>query len=252
MMLMFAGCATNSQLHSSNQDWSSYGNDLSSQRYSKLNQVNTSSVKQLGNAWTVNTGVKSTFQATPIVQNGVMYVSLPFNSVLALDAKTGKELWRYKHNNRADWKMCCGPANRGVAVADGKVFMGTVDARLIALDAKTGEKIWDIDVVEGDILTEGQDALSKSDPNSKRKVTGGTGIGINMAPVVYKGKVIVGITGVGYGLHIDSPRSDAPLGAVIGVAGLFGRPGFLAAFDVNTGSRVWQFDTIPNQGWEGK
>ncbi len=252
IMLMFAGCASNSQLHTSNQDWSSYGHDLSSQRYSTLSQINTASVKQLGNAWTVNTGVKSTFQATPIVQNGVMYVSLPFNSVLALDAKTGKELWRYKHNNRADWKMCCGPANRGVAVADGKVFMGTVDARLIALDAKTGKKVWDIDVVEGDILTEGQDALSKSDPNSKRKVTGGTGIGINMAPVVYKGKVIVGITGVGYGLHIDSPRSDAPLGAVIGVAGLFGRPGFLAAFDVNTGSRVWQFDTIPNKGWEGK
>ncbi|MGZ8271062.1 MAG: outer membrane protein assembly factor BamB family protein [Methylophilus sp.] len=236
----------------SNQDWPSYGNDLSSQRYSLLNQINTTNASQLVEAWTVHTGVKSTFQATPIVQNGVMYVSLPFNGVVALDAKTGKELWRYQHVKRADWVMCCGPANRGVAVADGKVFMGTVDARLIALNATTGEKVWDIDVVEGNILTEGQDALSKSDPNSQRKVTGGTGIGINMAPVVYKGKVIVGITGVGYGLHIDSPRSDAPLGAVIGVAGLFGRPGFLAAFDTNTGERVWQFDTIPEQGWEGK
>lgn len=61
--------------------------------------------------------------------------------------------------------------------------------------------------------------LSNDDPNSARKVTGGTGIGIAMAPVVYKGKVIVGITGIGYGLHIDNPREDAPLGAVIGVTG---------------------------------
>jgi glucose dehydrogenase len=252
LVLMITGCVMATKPNTSNQDWPSYGNDLSSQRYSSLNQINITNASQLVEAWTVHTGVKSTFQATPIVQNGVMYVSLPFNGVVALDAKTGKELWRYQHAKRADWVMCCGPANRGVAVADGKVFMGTVDARLIALNATTGEKVWDIDVVEGNILTEGQDALSKSDPNSQRKVTGGTGIGINMAPVVYKGKVIVGITGVGYGLHIDSPRSDAPLGAVIGVAGLFGRPGFLAAFDVNTGERVWQFDTIPEQGWEGK
>jgi glucose dehydrogenase len=186
------------------------------------------------------------------VQNGVMYLSLPFNHVVALDAQTGKELWRYNHDKRADWQMCCGPANRGVAVSGGKVFIGTVDARLIALNAQTGAKEWDIEVVEGAILTEGQDALNKNDPNSARKVTGGTGIGIAMAPVVYKGKVIVGITGVGYGLHIDNPTADAPLGAVIGVAGRFGRPGFLAAYDVNTGKREWQFDTIPQSGWEGK
>jgi len=86
--------------------------------------------------------VVASFQATPIVTNGVMYVALPFNHVVALDAKTGKELWRYKHERRANWKMCCGPANRGVAVNDGKVFIGTVDARLIALDAKNGAKIW--------------------------------------------------------------------------------------------------------------
>jgi PQQ-dependent dehydrogenase (methanol/ethanol family) len=126
-----------------------------------------------------------------------------------------------------------------------------VDARLVALDAATGKKLWDIDVVEAAVTTEGQDALNKDDPNSVRKVTGGTGIGIAMAPVVYKGKVIVGITGVGYGLHIDNPREDAPLGAVIGVTGRYGRPGFLAAFDINDGKRVWQFDTIPGKGWEG-
>jgi glucose dehydrogenase len=232
-------------------DWPSFGRDYSSQRFSPATQINTQNVKKLAQAWVYKSGISASFQTTPIVQNGVMYLSLPFNHVVALNAKTGKELWRYNHDKRADWKMCCGPANRGVAVANGKVFVGTVDARLIALNATTGAKEWDIDVVEGAITTEGQDALNKNDPNSARKVTGGTGIGIAMAPVVYKGKVIVGITGVGYGLHIDNPTADAPLGAVIGVAGRFGRPGFLAAYDVNDGKRVWQFDTIPDKGWEG-
>lgn len=234
------------------QDWPSYGLDLNGQRFASASQINQSNVAKLVQAWQYKSGVSATFQATPIVQNGVMYLSLPFNHVVALNAKTGQELWRYTHDRRKDWQMCCGPANRGVAVANGKVFIGTVDARLIALNAQTGAKEWDIDVVDNAILTEGQDALDKNDPNSARKVTGGTGIGIAMAPIVYNGKVIVGITGVGYGLHIDNPREDAPLGAVIGVTGRFGRPGFLAAYDVNNGKRVWQFDTIPTQGWEGK
>ncbi|MFM9834649.1 MAG: pyrroloquinoline quinone-dependent dehydrogenase [Methylophilaceae bacterium] len=254
LCVCLAACApmTKSDNSAKTQDWPSYGRDLSGQRFSPATQINTQNVKNLAEAWHFNSGIVASFQATPIVQNGVMYVSLPFNNVVALNAKTGKELWRYKHDRRKDWQMCCGPANRGVAVSDGKVFIGTVDARLIALDAKTGAKLWDIDLVESDIVTEGQDALNKDDPNSARKVTGGTGVGIAMAPVVYKGKVIVGITGVGYGLHIDNPREDAPLGAVIGVTGRYGRPGFLAAFDVNTGKRAWQFDTIPTQGWEGK
>ncbi len=234
------------------QDWPSYGLDLNGQRFASASQINQSNVAKLVQAWQYKSGVSATFQATPIVQNGVMYLSLPFNHVVALNAKTGQELWRFTHDRRKDWQMCCGPANRGVAVANGKVFVGTVDARLIALNAQTGTKEWDIDVVDNAILTEGQDALDKNDPNSARKVTGGTGIGIAMAPIVYNGKVIVGITGVGYGLHIDNPREDAPLGAVIGVTGRFGRPGFLAAYDVNNGKRVWQFDTIPTQGWEGK
>lgn len=235
-----------------NGDWSYYGRNLEGQRHATLTQINRSNVEQLKLAWSYQSGIKTTFQATPIVVNGVMYVSLPYNHVVALNAVTGKEIWRYTHVAKADWKMCCGPANRGVAVANGKVFVGTVDARLIALDAKTGNKLWDIDVANADINTEKQSTLSKDDSNFKRKVTGGTGVGINMAPVVFDGKVIVGITGVGYGLHIDNPRADAPLGAVIGLTGLYGRPGFLAAFDVNDGHHIWQFDTIPKQGWEGQ
>lgn len=233
-------------------EWPSYGRDYSNQRFSPLAQINRSNVGRLTPRWEYRSGVTATFQATPIVVGGVMYLALPFNHVVALDARNGRQLWRYEHVRRADRALCCGPANRGVAVQDGKVFIGTVDARLIALDARSGQKLWDVDVV-GDSTTSGEvvASLSDADPLSKAKVTGATGVGINMAPVVVGGKVIVGLTGVGYGLHLDGPREDAPLGAVVGVAGRYGRPGFLAAYDVGSGKRVWQFDTIPAQGWEG-
>jgi len=245
-------CAgVNNKSLTDSKEWPSFGRDYTNQRMSPLTQIDTKNVEKLGLAWQFKTGVSASFQATPIVTGGVMYVALPYNHVAALDAKTGKELWRYKHERKANWTMCCGPANRGVAVDNGKVFIGTVDARLIALDAKTGAKVWDIDVADDTALTEDTSSLSKADAKSKKDMYGGTGIGIAMAPVVYRGKVIVGVTGVGYGLHVDTPRVDAPLGAVIGVSGRYGRPGFLAAFDVNSGRRVWQFDTIPAQGWEG-
>jgi glucose dehydrogenase len=250
--IALAACAGVGNKHmSDSKEWPSFGRDYTNQRMSPLTQINTHNAAKLGLAWQFKTGVAATFQATPIVIDGIMYVALPYNHVAALDAKTGKELWRYQHERKANWKMCCGPASRGVAVSDGKVFIGTVDARLIALDAKTGAKIWDINVADDTALTENTSSLSKADAKSQKDSYGGTGIGINMAPVVYRGKVIVGVTGVGYGLHVDTPRLDAPLGAVIGVSGLYGRPGFLAAFDVNGGNRVWQFDTIPSQGWEG-
>ena len=232
-------------------EWPAYGRDYSNQRFSPSTSIHRDNVGQLALRWQYNSGVKLSFQATPIVVDGVMYVSLPFNDVVALDAQSGKLLWRYAHQRRKDWKLCCGPANRGVAVSDGKVFVGTVDARLIALDAQDGKVLWDINVVETNVRTEMQAELNRSDPNSSAKVTGGTGIGMAMAPIVYKNKVIIGVTGVGYGLHIDNPASDAPLGAVIGVSGRYGRPGFLAAYDVSNGNKVWQFDSIPEQGWEG-
>ena len=184
-----------------------------------------------------------------------MFVSLPFNHVVALKADTGKLLWRYTHNRIKDRPMCCGPANRGVAVSDGKVFMGTVDSRLLALDARTGQKLWDIDVTKGEQGVQEDAATLGSQLDTqggKLEVSGASGAGINMAPMVFDGKVIVGITGVGYGLHLDSPDPDAPLGAVVGIAGNYGRRGFMAAYDVNTGAMAWKFDTVPDQGWEGE
>lgn len=250
-----AACAHNPSGDSpaASAEWPSYGRDYSNQRFSPLAQINRGNVARLAPAWIYKSGVSATFQATPIVIDGVMYVSLPFDHVVALDARDGHQLWRYEHKRRPSSTMCCGPANRGVAVSDGKVYIGTVDARLIALDAKTGKVEWDIDVAnDGTSLGEATNALSDADPLKKDRVTGATGVGIAMAPVVYKSKIIVGITGVGYGLHLDAPRENAPLGAVVGIAGRYGRPGFLAAFDAGTGKRVWQFDTIPAQNWEGK
>lgn len=235
--------------HNSDTEWSVFGGNDLHQRHSPLTQITPQNVGDLEVAWQFNSGINATFQATPIVKDAVMYVSLPFNDVVALDAKNGEQIWRYQHDRIKTREMCCGPANRGVAVADGRVFMGTVDGRLIALDAQTGTKVWDKDVTQGNSGI--QEDIASLAGETEGEVSGASGAGLNMAPMVYNGKVIIGITGVGYGLHLDSPDPDAPLGAVVGIAGKYGRRGFLAAYDVETGEQSWQFDTIPEQGWEG-
>jgi len=230
--------------------WLNHGRDYANRRFSPLAQIHAGNVKRLVPRWIYQSGVPATFQATPIVADGVVYLSLPFNHVAAIDARSGRELWRYTHKRRTE-KMCCGPANRGVAVAYGKVFMGTVDARLVALDQKTGKLAWDaplVDDLEGP--TERAEQLA-GDPLSRQRASGSTGVAANMAPLVYRGKVIVGITGVGYGLHLESDRPGAPLGTVVGIAGEGQRAGFYAAFDALTGRRLWQWDTTAPKGWEG-
>ncbi|MEV9402365.1 PQQ-binding-like beta-propeller repeat protein, partial [Klebsiella pneumoniae] len=119
-----------------------------------------------------------------------IYVSLPGSHVVALDARTGVELWRYTHSKRSE-KLCCGPANRGVAVDDGRVFVATVDARLVALDAASGKPLWDIELARPD------NAITESGAGIKGEVGGGSGVGAAAAPLVVDGKVIVGINGVG-------------------------------------------------------
>ena len=231
-------------------NWLSYGRDYANQRFSPLNQINRETVGQLVPRWIYQTGTSATFQATPLVVDGVMYLSMPFNHVAAIDAATGRELWRYEHKRKTP-KMCCGPANRGVSVAYGKVFFGTVDSRLIALDAKTGQIAWDIPLAAEAGPSEKPDQLALTDTLRGHAATGATGVGANMAPLAFDGKIIIGITGVGYGLHLEGDRPNAPLGAVVGFAGNYGRPGFFAAFDAATGQRVWQFDTIAKANWEG-
>lgn len=230
-------------------EWPVFGGNEQHQRHSSADQINRENVNKLEPAWELDTGVSGSFQATPIVKDGVMYMSLPFNHVLAVDARTGKTLWRYTHERIKSRPMCCGPANRGVAVENGKVFMGTVDSRLIALDARSGKKLWDTDVLQGQ--TSIAEDISTLQGQASGAISGASGTGLIMAPMVYKGKVIIGITGVGYGLHLDAPTPNAPLGSVFGIAGQYGTRGFLAAYDANTGQQTWKFDTVPDKGWEG-
>ena len=234
-------------VHAADRDWPTFGLDYANTRLADLPGITPRSVKKLVPKWIYQSGIAATFQATPIVTGGTMYVSLPGSHVVALDARTGAERWRYTHSKRSD-KLCCGPANRGVAVDDGRVFVATVDARLVALDAASGKPLWDIELARPD------NAITESGAGIKGEVGGGSGVGAAAAPLVVDGKVIVGINGVGYGLHIDAQGRAGQLAAVVGIAGKYGGIGFLAAFDAKTGQRVWQFDTVrkpADGGWEG-
>ena len=131
-------------------DWTTYGGNDWNQRYSTLKQINTGNVAQLVPRKIFQTGITrlGSFENTPIVQNGVMYVTTPYNTAMAYDLNTNKELWRYEHK-LGTTIFCCGPNNRGVAIHGGAhVYMGTLDAHLVALDAKTGEVLWDKEVAD--------------------------------------------------------------------------------------------------------
>src|SRR5215204_5239386 len=133
------------------QNWLTYYGAYDGQRYSPLDQINKETVKRLTPAWVFQCGSvglhsgKSTysFEASPLVVDGIMYVSGWDGWVWALDARTGSMLWQYRTASPFDVSLCCGNVNRGVAVAEGKVFVTTLAAHVIALDAETGKRVWD-------------------------------------------------------------------------------------------------------------
>ena len=237
---------------SNRDEWSMNGRTYAADRFSPLDQIDTGNVQKLVPAWIYQTGKPATFQATPLVAGGVMYLSEPMSSVTALDAGTGARLWHYEYKVSVPAKkLCCGPANRGVGLGYGKVYVATVDAHLLALDAKTGKLAWDVVLAAPRADTAESNAMMKGVGNdASRQASGQSGFGANSAPLVYDGKVFAGVVGVGYGLHLEAERPGAPLGTVVGIAGKYGASGFLAAFDAQTGKRVWQWDTT-QPGWEG-
>jgi glucose dehydrogenase len=230
-----------------------HGLDYGASRFSTLTQIDRDNVDELTLAWKVNTGMKGSFQTAPIVVDGRMYISTPFNDVLALDAATGRTLWRYRHSLRTQ-EVCCGPANRGVGVADGRVFMATIDNRLVALDAASGSVVWDIEITNADPgVREAVAPILGEAVFKDAKVTGGTGYSANMAPQVFDGKVFVGITGTGYGLHLDlKDGGDAAMSVVGFSGGDNGLRGFLAAYDAATGREIWRWHTVPDASWIGQ
>ncbi len=172
--------------------------------YSPLDKINTGNVKNLVPVWSFSTGVDSGHEAPPIVNNGVMFVSTPYNQVIALDAATGDLLWRYKRKLPEGFSALHN-TSRGVALYGDKVFFPALDAVLVALDAKTGKVAWQATVEDWK-----------------------TGYYMTMAPLVVRGKVLVGVAG-----------------------GEFGVRGFVQAFDAETGKPAWKTYSIPAAGEPG-
>ncbi|AVH55385.1 MULTISPECIES: PQQ-dependent dehydrogenase, methanol/ethanol family [Streptomyces] len=178
------------------QNWLTYYGAYNGQRYSPLDQVNTENVKRIGPAWVFQAGTTGliagastySFEAAPIVVDGVMFLSGWDGWVWALDAKTGVEIWRYKHAVPFDVSLCCGNVNRGVAVAQGKVFFVTANARVLALDATTGKRVWE---------------RTYGDVRAAESAT--------VAPLVVKNMVIVGSSGGEFGVrgHLDAFDLDS-------------------------------------------
>jgi alcohol dehydrogenase (cytochrome c) len=166
--------------------------DYRQQRYHPAKKITKSNVSDLRPAWIFQTEVKESLETSPIVVNGIMYVTTSYSHVYALDAKTGEEIWHYAHKMGPITTYCCGPNNRGVAVFENLVYLATLDAKLLALDAKTGKVVWTSDVADPEL-----------------------GYSETMAPTVVKGKVLLGTNGGEYGIRGFIKAFDAKTGAVI-------------------------------------
>jgi len=159
-------------------NWLTYSGTYRSWRYSALDQVRRENTRLLKVKWIYQMPTTHVVETTPLVVDGVMYISEPPSNVVALDAATGRPYWRYRRALPARINVCCGQVNRGVAVLGDRVFIGTVDAHLVALDARTGAVLWDREVADYR-----------------------TGHSITVAPLAVKGTIICGISGGEYGIR---------------------------------------------------
>jgi PQQ-dependent dehydrogenase (methanol/ethanol family) len=160
------------------KNWIHSNGSYEQTRYYTGNQINAGNVGKMKPAFVFQTAVLESMQTAPIVVDGVMFLTTSFNHVYAIDAVTGEEFWHYKHKVGPIVTVCCGNNNRGVAIEGGKLFMGTIDAKLVALDAKTGKLLWEKQI---------------ADPEK--------GYSETMAPAVVDGKVLIGTNGGEYGVR---------------------------------------------------
>ena len=240
------GAVDDQRLHAAakaEDDWITFGRDYSNQRFAPLDAIDRSNVARLAPAWVYQLGTVGSTQTHPLVVGGVMYVSMPGNDVAAVNAATGDEIWRYYHKMRG--ALPHAPSNRGVAVAYGRVFEATDDARVIALDQATGKVVWDKVVLPFDpsaLVPKGQ---KKPDVQFVMRA----------APLVIDGKVIVGATGFEANRFDDDfVKASIAAGTDVGTAWInanLGRRGFLSALDAQTGAEVWRWYTTKEDGWEG-
>ena len=172
-------------------DWLSNGRDYREQRFSPLSEINTTNVAKLGVAWEFRTYSTRALEASPIVADGVMYITAPWSRVFALDARTGRQIWSYDPHVPGAWGRyaCCDVPNRGVALWKGAVFVGTLDGRLVKLDAATGKPLWDVNTI---------------DRSKAYTITG--------APRVVKGLVLIGNGGAEYDVRGYLSAYDAETG----------------------------------------
>jgi alcohol dehydrogenase (cytochrome c) len=160
------------------QNWLTYSGGYHSQRYSLLDQVTPANVANLKLQWVYQSPVAGNWQTTPLVVDGMMYLTQRLNDIVALDAATGRAFWIYRYTPAADRIVCCGANNRGVAILGDTLYMGTLDAHVIAVDTRTGRQVWKTQVAE-----------TKS------------GYSMTLAPLVVKDKVIIGVGGGEYGIR---------------------------------------------------
>jgi len=172
-------------------DWLSYGRNYAEDRFSSLNQITKSNIKDLGLAWSFNLGTNRGIEATPIVVDGIMYISGPWSAVYAIDARKGELIWTYDPEVPKEYgeKACCDVVNRGIALYKGHIFVGSLDGRLISINAATGKRVWEV-------LTVDQ----------------AKGYTITGAPRVVDGKVIIGNSGAELGVRGYVTAYDAMTG----------------------------------------
>ena len=183
------------------QNWLTYSGNVKGQRHSGLKQITPANVKNLELQWVWQAKSLEKFETTALVVDGVLYTVEAPDTVVALDAATGRIFWTFPYTPAADARPCCGRVNRGLAILGDTLFLGTIDAHLIALDVSTGKPVWNTAIP---IPAETPDARGR--------------YGVTHAPLVVKDKVIVGTTG-----------GD---GAI---------RGFIDAYDAKTGKQAWRF-----------
>jgi quinohemoprotein ethanol dehydrogenase len=209
--ILTAGCGSNEQTTAAGSDWPTNGGAMWNQRYSTLDDIDTSNVSQLKGVWRTHlngaaVAAKYSGESQPVVEDGVIYVTTGNDDVFAVSVDTGDIKWEHKSNiSQKLTTVCCGWLNRGVAIGDGRLYVGQLDGKVVALDQDTGQPVWTRQLVQ---WQKGQ------------TITG--------APLFLDGKLYLGVVGADFGTR-----------------------GFLEAMDAETGESVWRRYMVPGPGEEG-